>query len=262
MDLELADRSAVVTGGSKGIGLACARGLALEGVRVGITSRNSDNLEAAKSSLARDGISVVTVQADLTEAEQAIRMADQMQSALGPIDILINSAGAARRKRAEDMSAIDWHAGMDSKYFTYIHAIESLVHGMAERRHGAIVNVTGAGGKLASPVHLAGGAANAALNLATAGLARAYAPYGVRVNAVSPGYTRTERLEHTVATEAERLGVSPSEALEEIVAKTPLGRIAQADEIADVVVFLSSPRAGYVSGAIVMADGATTPTVV
>lgn len=262
MDLELKGLTAVVAGGSKGIGLACARGLAREGARLAITSRDESNLAAAKSTLGNEGIEVLTTRADLTDPADAMNMVSGVEAALGPVDILVNSAGSARRKKPDDMTAADWHAGMDGKFFTYIHAIEAVVHGMAKRGRGSIVNVIGAGGKIASPVHMAGGAANAALSLATAGLAKAYAPHGVRVNAVSPSYTLTGRMEQSVAAEAQRLGLSEEEALTKLVESTPMGRIARPEEIADVVVFLASPRASYVSGAIVMVDGAASAIVV
>jgi NAD(P)-dependent dehydrogenase (short-subunit alcohol dehydrogenase family) len=133
---------------------------------------------------------------------------------------------------------------------------------MAARRAGAIVNVIGAGGKVASPVHMPGGAANAALMLVTAGMASAYAGRGVRVNAVNPGLTLTERLREGMAADARMQGISPEEALARATAKLPLGRIARPEEIAHAVVFLASAKASYITGAIVSMDGAVNPIVV
>ncbi|NDZ16137.1 SDR family oxidoreductase [Variovorax sp. WS11] len=133
---------------------------------------------------------------------------------------------------------------------------------MAERGAGAIVNIIGMGGKVAAPTHLAGGAANAALMLATAGLAAAYGPRGVRVNAVNPAMTLTERMAEGLAAEARLRQRSEEEVRRDAEARMPLGRIATPEDIANAVVFLSSPRAGYISGAIVSMDGAATPMVV
>jgi len=118
------------------------------------------------------------------------------------------------------------------------------------------------GGKIAAPTHIAGGAANAALMLATAGLAAAWAPHGVRVNAVNPALTLTDRMAEGLAADARLRGISEEEALQRAKARAPLGRLATPEDIANAVAFLASPRAGYVSGAILSMDGAATPIVV
>ncbi|WP_137895905.1 SDR family oxidoreductase [Ramlibacter sp. 2FC] len=261
MDLHLTDKVVLITGGSKGIGLACARAFAAEGARVAIVARQTAPLEAAAVELRRGGASVLALAADLVEAVQAEQLVREVEQALGPVDVLVNAAGAARRTPAQALQAADWHAAMDAKYFTYIHAMQAVLPGMAARRSGAIVNVIGAGGKLASPTHLPGGAANAALMLASAGLANAYAPSGVRVNAVNPGPTLTERLQQGLEAEAAQAGISVDEALARTVQRLPLGRLARPEEIADMVLFLASQRASYVTGAIVAMDGASIPTV-
>jgi len=262
MDLGLNERAVLVTGGSKGIGFACARGFAAEGARVAIASRDAAHLAHAAERLAADGIDVFTVAVDLREPAQAADMVRAAEARLGPLDVLVNSAGAARRTPPGELSAAHWQAAMAAKYFTTVNAIDAALPGMAQRGAGAIVNVIGMGGKVATPTHLPGGAANAALMLATAGLAQAFAARGVRINAVNPGLTATERLQEGFAAEARASG-QPAEAL--LAAREralPLGRFASPDEIADVVVFLASRRASYVNGAIVSMDGGATALVV
>jgi NAD(P)-dependent dehydrogenase (short-subunit alcohol dehydrogenase family) len=151
---------------------------------------------------------------------------------------------------------------MQAKFFSYIHVMDPLIKRMGARGAGAIVNVIGLGGKVATTTHLAGGAANAALMLATAGLATAYGPRGVRVNAVNPGLTLTDRMAEGLAADARARKLSTEEVLRDATARLPLGRIATAEDIANAVVFLASPNAGYISGAIVSMDGATVPMVV
>ena len=140
---------------------------------------------------------------------------------LGPIDVLVNSAGAARRYAPADLDAAAWHAAMDAKYFSYIHPIAAALPRMAARGRGSIVNIIGSGGKVASPVHLPGGAANAALMLATAGLAAAFAPKGVRINGINPGATLTGRVQEGLAVEAKMTGLAEEELLQSDAGEDP-----------------------------------------
>jgi NAD(P)-dependent dehydrogenase (short-subunit alcohol dehydrogenase family) len=259
VDLRLSGKTAVVTGGSRGIGLACARAFAAEGARVAIVARNAATLEQSVRELADEGIQAHAASVDLTDPKDAERMRAEVEAALGPVDVLVNSAGAAKRKPAEQLSAADWHAAMQAKYFTYIHAMDAVLPGMVERRAGAIVNVVGMGGRFASAMHVAGGAANAALMLASTGLANAYAKHGIRVNAVNPGIVETDRFTQNVQVEAAAKGLAVEDVVKQRIQALPLGRIAQPREVADMVVFLASARASYVSGAVIAMDGAVTP---
>ena len=255
MDLKLSGKVVVVTGASKGIGYACAQGFIDEHARVALVSRSRENLDAAIARLPRDKHAPLSIVADLVRAEEAERMAATVERDLGPIDVLINSAGAARRYAPADLDANAWHDAMDAKFFTYIHAIDAVTKRMLERKRGAIVNVIGMGGKIANPVHLPGGAANSALMLATAGLAAALGASGVRVNAISPGATLTGRVQQGLAAEAKMTGRPEAELLAASQARIPLKRYATPEEIARVALFLASDQASYVTGAIVPMDG-------
>ena len=258
MDLELRDKIVLVTGGSKGIGLACAKGFLAEGAAVAIASRSEANLANAHGILG----TAFTMAADLVDDRAAARLVDTVERELGPIDILVNSAGAARRTPPDDLTPQAWRAAMDAKFFTYINAIDPTVKRMAARGRGVIVNIIGSGGKIAAATHLAGGAANAALMLATAGLANAYAARGLRVLGVNPGLTLTDRVADGLKAEAKLHGVTEAQALQRSIDRIALGRLAAPEEVASIVVFAASPRASYLTGAVITMDGATSPIVV
>lgn len=261
MDLQLQGRHVLITGGSRGIGLACARGFLAEGCRVSLVGRSPEHMEHALQQLRPLG-PVSGFRADLADAAAALQAVDAAERALGPIDILVNSAGAARRTPFNELTPQAWHDAMQAKFFTTIHVTDPVVKRMGGRGTGAIVNIVGMGGKVATTTHLAGGAANAALMLATAGLANAWGPRGVRVNAVNPTLTLTDRLAEGFAVDARLRKVDANEVLRQAQSNMPLGRIATPEEVANVVLFLASPRASYISGAILSIDGAAAPIVV
>lgn len=258
MDVGLAGQVVVITGASKGIGLACAMAFAREGAKVIGISRDLSHLHAAQHDLQREGLHMEVAAADLRELVAAQMVIEYIENEFGPIDVLVNCAGAARRTPVADLHAEAMHAAMQAKYFTYMHVIDPVIRHMALRGKGSIVNVVGQGGRQVSPVHIGGGAANAALMLASVGYATAYASKGVRVNVINPGPTRTGRLQEGLDAQARASGRSVDEVLAEQLAQIPMGRMAEPREIANVAVFLASPLASYVTGAVIPMDGAKT----
>ena len=258
MDLGLKDKKVLITGGSKGIGLACARAFIAEGAKVALVSRSQSNLDAAKKALGN----AYLIAADLIDPNAAAAMVERVEKEFGAVDILVNSAGAAKRTDADDLTPAAWRASMDAKYFTYINVIDPLIKKMGQRGNGVVINIIGSGGKVASPTHLSGGAANAALMLATAGLAYAYASKNVRVVGLNPGVTQTERVAEGLKAEAKRANVSEEQAYKQMVARLPMGRPAKPEEIADIAVFAASERGRYLNGANISTDGAASHVVV
>jgi NAD(P)-dependent dehydrogenase (short-subunit alcohol dehydrogenase family) len=261
MKLGLEGKVVLITGGSKGIGLACAHSFAGEGARVAIASRAADNLDRARQTLVKSGFDVVTARADFSKAEDAQSAVVSTEKLLGPIDILINCAGAANRYQVDAYNAAAWQQGLQSKYFPQVYAMDAVRPGMIQRKRGAIVNVMGMGGRSAQQVFLSGGAANAALMLVTVGWANALGRHGIRVNGINPGSTLTDRVHRGIQADAQAQGITETEALERNQAKIPLGRFGKPEEVAAVALFLASDQASYVTGAIIPMDGGLTPII-
>ncbi len=261
MDLNLAGRVVIVTGASKGIGYACAEAFAAEGAKVALVSRSQANLDAALARLPRGASAPIAIAADMTSHDAADEMVAKVEKTLGDIDVLVNSAGAARRYAPEELNAQAWHDAMDAKFFSYIHPIDAVLKRMLPRERGSIVNIIGAGGKVATPVHLPGGAANSALMLATVGLASAFGPKGIRINGINPGATLTGRVQEGLRAESRMTGLGEAELLSRNEARIPLKRYGTAEEIARVALFLASEQASYVTGAIVSMDGGASAVI-
>jgi len=261
MNLNLEGRVVIVAGASKGIGFACAAAFAAEGAKVALVSRSQANLDAALARLPRGASAPLTIAADMTQCDSAEAMVNEVEKALGGIDVLVNSAGAARRYAPDELNAQAWHDAMDAKFFSYIHPTDAVLKRMLARGRGSIVNIIGAGGKVASPVHLPGGAANAALMLATVGLANAFGPKGIRVNGINPGATMTDRVQEGLRAESRMTGLGEAELLSRNEARIPLKRYGTSEEIARVALFLASEQASYVTGAIIPMDGGASSVI-
>ena len=266
MELNLTDKHVLITGGSRGIGLACARVFLEEGCKVSLVSRDPTNLEKAKALLSTQVPGclerIALFSAELQHADSAEHALNEAEKKFGALDVLVNSAGAAKRTPAENLTPAFFREAMEAKFFTYINMIDPVIKRMGARGQGVIVNVVGAGGKVPSTVHIAGGSANAALMLTTAGLAVAYGSKGVRINAVNPSGTLTDRLVEGLKVNAEHEKITPEEVLKRMTSQVPMGRLASPEEVADTVVYLASNRASYVTGTVITMDGAAHPMVV
>lgn len=251
MDLNLTGASAVVTGGSKGIGAGVARALAAEGCRVCLVARGADALRAAADEITtRTGAAVRFHAADLADGAQVAALPD----ALGVPDILVNNAGAIPAGALDAIDETRWREAWDLKVFGYINMCRTFYAAMKTRGGGVIVNVTGLAADRTDAGYIAGSSGNAGLNAFTRALGSRSLRDGIRVLAVSPGAVATERLVGLMRSRAQA-EFGDAERWQSYLANLPLARAASVQEVADVVTFLASARAGYVSGTVVTVDG-------
>jgi NAD(P)-dependent dehydrogenase (short-subunit alcohol dehydrogenase family) len=254
MDLRLAGKSALITGASKGIGLACAKALAQEGCHTVIAARNADTLAAARTAVeaVAKGAAVTAVTADLSKQDDRAMLIERF----GACEILINNAGANPPGEIDTVSEETWRKAWELKLFGYIAMTRGFYTEMKKRRHGVIVNIIGVGGERMDAGYILGATGNIALMGMSRALGGRSPDHGVRVVAVNPGYTETDRGIMMLRAMAERDFGTPDRWEDSYKNMNfPFGRMGTADEVGDLVAFLASPRAAYISGTVVTIDG-------
>jgi NAD(P)-dependent dehydrogenase (short-subunit alcohol dehydrogenase family) len=251
MDLNLQGKTALVTGASKGIGLAVARLLAAEGCNLHLVARGKDTLETAREAIRkRHQIAVALHPLDLSQSDSVAQLAESCRD----VDILINNAGAIPGGTLAQVDEARWRAAWDLKVFGYINLTRAFLALMEERGRGVIVNVVGLAGEKMDAGYVAGSAGNAALIAFTKAVGSTSLDKGVRVVGCNPGPVETDRIITLMKTRAER-EFGDAGRWQEYLKKLPLGRAAKAEEVADLVAFLASDRASYISGTIHNIDG-------
>ncbi|HYB44200.1 MAG TPA: SDR family oxidoreductase [Candidatus Methylomirabilis sp.] len=259
MELGLKGKTALVTGGSKGIGRAVAQSLAAEGAQVMICSRGGDALERAADGIgAATGARILTAAADLSDLGSVNRLAADALSRLGRLDILVNNAGAIKGGDFLTTPDEEWLHGWSLKLLGYIRMARAVLPHMQRQGGGRIVNVVGAAARNPSPTYMMGGTANAALINFTKALADLGARSNVLVTGVSPGPVKTERWDNLVQQQAKAAGRDVEAFAKEQNASMPLGRIALPEEVADLVCYLASERASFLTGITITVDGGAT----
>ena len=251
MDLNLSGRSALITGGSRGIGLGVAQGLAAEGCHLHLTSRNAADLDAARSKiLAAHKVNVTCHALDLSVSENA----KKLTQACRDVDILVNNAGAIPQGTLTGLDEKAWRASWDLKVFGYINVARDIYAAMCERKRGVIVNVIGGAGERPTAGYIAGSMANAGLMAFSRALGADSPNHGVRVVGLNPSATATDRGVARWRNQAQK-DLGDPERWRELTRGFPFGRPAEVKEVADVIVFLCSDRASYVSGTVISVDG-------
>ncbi|WP_299454358.1 SDR family NAD(P)-dependent oxidoreductase [uncultured Pigmentiphaga sp.] len=256
MDLRLTGKVAAITGASEGIGKGIALALAKEGVDVAICARRKDQLEATAEELrAATGRRVVAITADLTKQEDAERFINTVAQEFGRIDILVNNAGSAPGGIIETLGEDAWMQGLQLKFMGYVRCIKAALPIMRKQGGGRVVNLIGNDGVKESYWEIVPGACNAAGQNLTKSLAGQYGKHNISFVAVNPGPVRTERWKGLVQAMSRDMNLSYEVADQLAPSSIPLGRIAEVEEVANLVTYLASPLAHYVNGTMIEIDG-------
>lgn len=270
MDLQLDGKVALVTGSSRGIGEAVAKGLAREGATIIVHGRDPQQTQRVVRDVAAEGGQAHGVTADLTVDEEVHGMLERACAAAGHVDIIVNNAGGSgSAKDWGDTSSAAWAASYDRNVLTAVRVTTPLLSAMRAAKWGRVINISSLAGLMPPASRPDYSAAKAAMAAMTASMAKAVAADGVTVNTVSPGTIHSDKLEakfRQVATEQHGFpkGAPWSEiekAVLPLFAHVPLGRVGQLGEIADAICFLASPRAAYITGSNIRLDGGMLPTM-
>ena len=266
MDLELQGKVALVTGSTGGIGEAIARRLAREGASVVVHGRRATEAERVVAAITADGGRAAASLGDLSNdagAEQAARGA---LAAFGPVDVLVNNAAIFRMDDWQRLDAADWIDQYDKNVASIVRVVKHILPPMKERRWGRIIQMSSVGAIMPSNMTLNYGGTKAAVAVFSTGLSKVLAGTNITVNTVTPGPVLTPMLESWIRDIAKARGWEGGlpeweRRFATELRPNPLGRVGRVEELADLVAFLASPRAGFINGANIRVDGGVTPTV-
>ena len=244
MDLQLAGRTALVTGASVGIGRGIAQALAAEGVRLALSARRIDKLqEVAEAVVAAGGVRPVLIAQDMLAEDAAPRIARAATEALGAVDILVNNAGGSRSFRELHVGEEQWQEAITLNFHRPRQLGDALIDQMIERRWGRVINITGK----SEPEHINGAfCAKAGLHSWAKGLSRMVGRFGITVNCIPPGRIHSEQIYRNYTPEYRQWQCEH---------EIPMGRYGEPEDLANLVCFLASPKASYITGAVIPVDG-------
>jgi NAD(P)-dependent dehydrogenase (short-subunit alcohol dehydrogenase family) len=262
VDLGLEGSVAFITGGSQGIGKATAHLLASLGCDVAIVARRRELLDSVASDLSKvTGRRVIGFSGDMSIDADVRAAVDEALNAFGRIDVCVPCAGSSPGGLLDELTDEQWHESLNLKFMGHVRTTRAVIPHMQKRGKGSVVVVNGNDGLKASYWEITAGAANAANVNFFSSIAEQYAPYGIRINTVNPGPVSTQRWDRLEKAFARDKGISQEDAHKHALRSLPLGRICTPEEVANVVAFLASDRASYVTGAHVLVDGAQRKSI-
>lgn len=260
MDLGLAGKVAVITGGSEGIGKATAQAFAREGAKVAICARRPEVLDAAAEEIrAATKGEVLAVPTDVSNAAQIEAFIDQVMSAYGGIDVLVNNAGTSAAMPFESITDEGWMADIQLKLFSAVRMSRAAIPSMRSRGGGRIINITTVGGKAPGPNSMPSSVTRAAGLAMTKALSKELAKDNILVNTVCIGIVRSGQISRSAAARFPNLSLE--DAYKELGKNVPVGRIGTPEEAGDLIAFLASGRGGFINGASINFDGGISPVV-
>jgi 3-oxoacyl-[acyl-carrier protein] reductase len=255
MELGLSGKVAVVVASSKGLGRAAAEELAREGARVVICARGAEALEDTRAAIAEAGGEVVAVQVDTASREDLDNLIDTAESTFGPVDVLVTNGGGPVPGKFDEVSEDDWTAAVRGTLDSVVYLCRRVVPGMRERGWGRVINVTSIAVKQPVDGLILSNTVRAGVTGFARSLANEVAGDGVTVNNVMPGFTWTERVDELADKQAEALGATREQMIEGWENSIPARRLGEPDELAALIAFLASDRAGYITAQSIPVDG-------
>ena len=260
MDLQLKEKTALVTGGSKGIGRGIANALAAEGCNLVICARHKDELQAAADDLRNHGIKVLAVQADLTRDSDIDKVVDSAVDRFGGIDILINNAGTVGENGTFEATPVDeWRALFELNLFAVVAITQKVIPYMKQKGWGRIINISSENGTQPYPDMMHYNASKGALDNFSKALSKEYARDGILVNAVSPAFIQTPLVDDMMERGAEEQGISKEQMIQQFLEENrphiELKRPGQIEEVGPLVAFLCSDKASFIVGSNYRIDG-------
>lgn len=256
MDLGLKDRVALVAASSQGLGKAVAVALAREGVKLSLFARRAEAIEAAAAEIRKAaGVDVLARAADVTNCDAVRRLVAKTMERFGRIDICVTNAGGPPSKSFAETTPEDWTAAVELNLMSVVSLAREVLPGMQKQRWGRLITITSVAVKQPIDGLILSNSVRSAVSGLVKTLANEYGKHNVTVNNVCPGYTRTERLTGLAARVAENEGAAREDVEQRWTSQVPLGRLGEPEEFANVVAFLASERASYITGASIAVDG-------
>jgi len=262
MDFKLEGKTAIVTGGSRGIGRAVSMRLAEHGADVVICGRTPESLEQTVAEIRDRGVQAWGFQADVSRREDIARFVGEAAGAAGRIDILVNNAVTSTSAPFDDLTDDEFRYHIDVKLMAYIRIARLVLPFLAKQEGGRIVNIGGMTARIVAPLRMTNGVTNAGVANFTKQFAGYAAQYNVTVNCVHPGYTATERVTQIFEREAQELGLDVDAVIAKRKGDIPLGKLIQPDDIASAALFFCSPLADMITGQSIAVDGGSGEAVI